>query len=209
MKLIRKNAQPPGGSVFKATITIFENIQDMIKKNLLTKFHDDWTINVASRVLTRKTSPPPGGHVFQPTGIIFELFQDIIGINLLTKKNAPRLGSHVFEANVTILELVHDIIETNLLTKFHGDLTTNVLPPPPPGWYVFQPTGIIFELVQHIIGNNLLTKFYYSHIKKNALSHGSHVFQANTINVASSLSTRQMLAPHNARWTKGDHKSSP
>ncbi|KAH3858234.1 hypothetical protein DPMN_100854 [Dreissena polymorpha] len=43
-------------------------------------FHQDWTINVASRVLTRKNAPTPGGHVFKPTGINFELVQDIKGI---------------------------------------------------------------------------------------------------------------------------------
>ncbi|KAH3776755.1 hypothetical protein DPMN_178187 [Dreissena polymorpha] len=48
----------------ETTKTIFELIQDIIKTNLLTKFHQDWTINVASRVLTRKNAPPPGGHVF-------------------------------------------------------------------------------------------------------------------------------------------------
>ncbi|KAH3873030.1 hypothetical protein DPMN_036255 [Dreissena polymorpha] len=113
-----------------------------IGTNLLTKFHEDRKINVASRVLTRKNAPPPGSHVFQPTGIIFELVQDIIGMNLLTKfqedrtinvasrvltrfcyshirKNAPPLVSHVFQANVIIFELIQDIIKTNLLTKFH------------------------------------------------------------------------------------------
>ncbi|KAH3771523.1 hypothetical protein DPMN_172845 [Dreissena polymorpha] len=44
---------------------------DIIGTNLLTKFHEDWKINVASRVLTRRNAPPPGSHVFQPTGIIF------------------------------------------------------------------------------------------------------------------------------------------
>ncbi|KAH3875589.1 hypothetical protein DPMN_038858 [Dreissena polymorpha] len=104
--------------------------------NLLTKFHEDQTINVAY----------------------------IIGMNLPTKvltrlKNALPLGSHVFQANVTIFKLIQDIIETNLLTKFHEDWTKNV---------------------------------------------------------ASRELTRQMLTPHNARrttddarWTKGDHKSSP
>ncbi|KAH3877218.1 hypothetical protein DPMN_001080 [Dreissena polymorpha] len=44
---------------------------NIIGTNLLTKFHEDWKINVASRVLTRKNAPPPGSHVFQQTGIIF------------------------------------------------------------------------------------------------------------------------------------------
>ncbi|KAH3798745.1 hypothetical protein DPMN_152348 [Dreissena polymorpha] len=101
--------------------------------NLLTKFHEDRIINVASRVLTifynslikpykekcpapwrpcsssklltRKTTSPPGCHDFQPTGIIFELIQDNIGIN-------PCFSSK-------------HIIETNFLTKFHGGWTIN------------------------------------------------------------------------------------
>ncbi|KAH3834294.1 hypothetical protein DPMN_107614, partial [Dreissena polymorpha] len=46
-------------------------LADIIGTNLLTKFHEDRKINVASRVLTRKNAPPPGSHAFQPTGIIF------------------------------------------------------------------------------------------------------------------------------------------
>ncbi|KAH3769569.1 hypothetical protein DPMN_170842 [Dreissena polymorpha] len=121
--------------------------QDIIGTNLLTKFHKDRKINVASRPY-KENAPPPGGHVFQPTGIILELVQDNIGMNLLTKfyeeqtinvtsrvltrfyyshlrKNAPPLGIHFFQANVTNFELIQDIIETNLLTKFHEDWTDN------------------------------------------------------------------------------------
>ncbi|KAH3700609.1 hypothetical protein DPMN_075586 [Dreissena polymorpha] len=99
--LTRKNAPPPGGHVFQPTGIIFKLFQDIIGMNLLTKFHEDQTINVASRVLTR----------FYYSHI---------------RKNAPPLGSHVFQANVTIFELIQDIIETNLLTKFHEDWTINV-----------------------------------------------------------------------------------
>ncbi|KAH3769097.1 hypothetical protein DPMN_170344 [Dreissena polymorpha] len=66
---IMKNAPPPGGHVFQPTGTIFE------------LFHDNRTINVASRVLTRKNALAPGGHAFQPTGTIFELIQDNIETN--------------------------------------------------------------------------------------------------------------------------------
>ncbi|KAH3872370.1 hypothetical protein DPMN_035586 [Dreissena polymorpha] len=120
----KKSAPPLCSHVFQAKVTIFELIQDIIRINHLSKFHEDRKINVASRVLTRKNALPPGGHVFQPTNIIFELVQDIIGMNLLTndnkillkpyKENASPLGSHVFQAN------------TNLLTKFHEDWTINV-----------------------------------------------------------------------------------
>ncbi|KAH3771917.1 hypothetical protein DPMN_173246 [Dreissena polymorpha] len=103
-------------SVVGELLLFTDNVHvNIIGTNLLTKFHEDRKINVASRVLTRKNATPPGGHVFQPTGIIFELVQDIIGMNLLTKfnedqtinvasrvKNASPLGNHVFQENITI-----------------------------------------------------------------------------------------------------------
>ncbi|KAH3697146.1 hypothetical protein DPMN_084634 [Dreissena polymorpha] len=160
-----KNAPPLGGHVIQANVTIFELIQDIINPlhagkftNLLTIFHQDWTINVASKVLTRKNAPPPGGHVFQPTGIIFKLVQDIIGMNLLTKKNAHP---------VTIFELIKDISGTNLLTKFHKDRKINVASrvftrknAPPPGGHEKCPAPWppCFSS-KHIIETNLLIKF--------------------------------------------------
>ncbi|KAH3846394.1 hypothetical protein DPMN_088695 [Dreissena polymorpha] len=56
---ITKNGPPPGGHVFQPTGIIFELAQDIIGINLLTKFHEDWTINVVSRV---KYAPPLGSH---------------------------------------------------------------------------------------------------------------------------------------------------
>ncbi|KAH3878692.1 hypothetical protein DPMN_002590 [Dreissena polymorpha] len=120
---IRQNAPPPGHHVFQPTCIIFKVVQDIIEMNLLTKFHEDHTINVASRV---KNAPPLGSHFHEDrkinvTSIVKKAPPpgDIIGINLLTKKNTPLLGSHVFQANVTIFKLIQDITETYLLTKFH------------------------------------------------------------------------------------------
>ncbi|KAH3727526.1 hypothetical protein DPMN_053465 [Dreissena polymorpha] len=107
-------------------LTIFKLIQDIIQTNLLTKFHEDWTINVASRVLTRKTAPPPGGHVFSLIWTIFELVRDINETNVLIKFHddwAKIVTSRVFIRNTAL----------------------------PPGSHVFQRTGTIFELNQHII----------------------------------------------------------
>ncbi|KAH3724423.1 hypothetical protein DPMN_050239, partial [Dreissena polymorpha] len=76
LKPLRKTAPPPGGHVFRWTDTIFElswNIiityvpnkfhkigqknfklsQDIIGTNVLTKFHENLTINLASTVLKR------------------------------------------------------------------------------------------------------------------------------------------------------------
>ncbi|KAH3853137.1 hypothetical protein DPMN_095659 [Dreissena polymorpha] len=44
---IRKKAPPLGSHIFQANIIIFKLIQDIIETNLLTKFHEDWTINMA------------------------------------------------------------------------------------------------------------------------------------------------------------------
>ncbi|KAH3792026.1 hypothetical protein DPMN_145515 [Dreissena polymorpha] len=183
----------------------------IIGTNLLTKFHEDRKINVASRVLTRKNAPPPGSHVFQPTGIIFEFVQYIIGMYLLTKfhedwivnvasrvltrfyyshirKNALPLGSHFFQANIIIFELIQDIIETNLLTKFHEDWTINVASRPykekcpATGGHVLKATKTIFELIQDIIKTNLLTIFHQDWtIHEKCPAPGGHVFKPTGI----------------------------
>ncbi len=43
---------PHGSHVFQPTGIIFDLVPDIIGMNLLTEFHKDQTINVASRVLT-------------------------------------------------------------------------------------------------------------------------------------------------------------
>ncbi|KAH3865858.1 hypothetical protein DPMN_028902 [Dreissena polymorpha] len=225
---IRKNAPPLGSHFIQANIIIFELIQDIIKTNLLTIFHEDWTVNVASRVLTRfyyshirKNAPPYGGHVFQANVTIFELIQDIIKTNLLTifhqdwtinvasrvlartrcvcetrfganqptkqtnqqtgqkqyvphyysggHKNALPPVGHVFQPIGIISELVQDIIGMNLLTKENA---------PPLGSLFFQAKVTIFELIQDISGTNILSKVL---TRKNAPPPGGNVFQQNGI----------------------------
>ena len=78
--------------VFDLAWPSFELNRGIIRTNLLTKFQEDRTRNVASKVFTRflycqirKTAPPTGGQVFQRTGTTFELNQHIIKTNILTK----------------------------------------------------------------------------------------------------------------------------
>ncbi|KAH3830625.1 hypothetical protein DPMN_103870 [Dreissena polymorpha] len=80
--LTRKNAPPPGRHFhedqtinvasrekcpapwqpfFQANVNIFDHIQDIIETNLLTKFNEEWTINVSSRELTRQMLTPHNG----------------------------------------------------------------------------------------------------------------------------------------------------
>ncbi|KAH3869275.1 hypothetical protein DPMN_032438 [Dreissena polymorpha] len=182
--LTRKYSPPLGGHVFQQTKTIFELLQDITETNLLTKFHENRTINVASRA---KNATPPGGNVFQQTRSIFKLIHNVIKTYVLTKvltrKNAPPNGGHGH----------------NLLTTFHEDRTINVASrmstrknAPPPFRHVFQATVTILELVQDIIETNLLTKFH----------------EIWTINVASNVLTRQILTPHAGQKviTKAHHE---
>ena len=84
----RKSPPPPGSHVFQQARTIFELIRDIVRTNLLTKFHEDWTINVTSRVLTRfyytlkpykENCHAPGGHVFHSTGTISNSSKILLG----------------------------------------------------------------------------------------------------------------------------------
>ncbi|KAH3831801.1 hypothetical protein DPMN_105072 [Dreissena polymorpha] len=125
------------------------NLFVIIGTNLLTKFHDDRKINMASRVLTSATPP------WRPCIIgknCLTKFHDDQTINVASRvKNAPPPRGHVFKATETIFELIQDIIGTNPLTKFHEDRKINegsrVLTrknAQPLDGDVFQPTGIIF-----------------------------------------------------------------
>ncbi|KAH3820630.1 hypothetical protein DPMN_122376 [Dreissena polymorpha] len=172
------NSKNPGGHIFKQTGYIFVHIQNIIKTNILSKLHEDWTINFFT--IIRKNAPPPGGHVFQPTRTIFELVQDIIGtiilvskfhedqtINVASRENAPPLGGHVFQATGTIFELVQDIIGTNLLAKVHDHRPINV-------------------------ASKVLKRFYYSYRMKNAPPPLRPYW---TINLASKVITRKNARP--------------
>ncbi|KAH3791653.1 hypothetical protein DPMN_145142 [Dreissena polymorpha] len=238
--------------VFQPTSIIFQLVQDIIWVNLLTKFYEDrtingaknapplgshkkfltkvhehWTINVASRVFTRTNAPPLGSHVFQANLNIFELIQHIIETNLPTKfhedwtknvasrENCSTPGGHVFSPIWTIFKLVRDINETNVLTKFHNDwakivtfrvFTRNIVPPPGGHLHEIWESNVTFtvftgfELSRGINGSNVLTKFH----------------EDQTINVASRVFTRQNVddgrrTTHDGQKaiTKAHHEHSP
>ncbi|KAH3848971.1 hypothetical protein DPMN_091356 [Dreissena polymorpha] len=111
--------------------------------NLLTKFHEDQTINVASRVLTRLKMPRPLAAIFFKQNVtIFELIQDIIETNLLTKVLTRFYYSHIWKTVPPPGGNFHDDWAKIVTSR---DRTL------PPGGHVFQRTETIFELNQHII----------------------------------------------------------
>ncbi|KAH3771556.1 hypothetical protein DPMN_172880 [Dreissena polymorpha] len=158
--------RPIGYHDFQANIIIFELIQDIIETNLLTKFHEDWTINVASRVLTKKNSPP---HV-----AMFLKQQKIIGTNLQTKFHDD------WKINVTsrVLTSGHAFLPIRTIFKLNCHIQKTNCSHPPSCGHVFSPIWTIFELVQEINKNNLLTNFHDDWAKmKTAPPTGGHVYQ--------------------------------
>ncbi|KAH3864643.1 hypothetical protein DPMN_027666 [Dreissena polymorpha] len=86
--------------------------------NLRTKFHEDSTIIVSSRV---KTTPPTGSHIFQRTGTILKL-----SLAVVTRVKKTHLAAMSFLLIRTIFELNHYFQETNVLAKFHENWAKNV-----------------------------------------------------------------------------------
>ncbi|KAH3737608.1 hypothetical protein DPMN_044201 [Dreissena polymorpha] len=181
-------------------------------------FHEDQTINVASRVnkmfganqpTNRPTnrqgknnmSPPyySGGHKNAPhlCGHVFQVNISIFKLN----QNAPPPGGHVFSSIWTIFKLVRDIDETNVSTKFNV-LKRNTAPPT--GGHTNILTKLhedlasnvnytvftSFELSQGINGTSVLTKFHEDRNRPLECSQG------------------KMLTTHDTQRTKSNPKSS-
>ncbi|KAH3885847.1 hypothetical protein DPMN_009846 [Dreissena polymorpha] len=174
--ITRKTAPPPRH---------FKLDPDFIGTNLLTKFHEDRKINVASRVFTNKCGrmddgqrPVTKAHLSNQETKVLSKFHENWAKNSTSRvltcfhyihiqKNTPPTGGHVISPIWTIFKLVREINKTNVLTNFHDDwakiVTSRVLTrktAPPTGGHVFQRTGTTFELNQHIIKINILTKLH-------------------------------------------------
>ncbi|KAH3704884.1 hypothetical protein DPMN_079945 [Dreissena polymorpha] len=194
-------------------------VTDFIGTTVLTKFHEDWPLKEAISALTRKTSPfswkndltkfcedwiingTSRGHVSQRTRTIFKLVPDIIRTNDLTKfhenwqKNQNGQKCDFYRGNkekcpVNVFQPTRTILLTR--PRYHWDTcfanedwTKNV-------------TYIVNKVFNQLkpfmnsseIGTNLLTKFH----------------EDWTINMASTVLTRQMLTKDNKRQTKGYHE---
>ncbi|KAH3731217.1 hypothetical protein DPMN_057225 [Dreissena polymorpha] len=171
-----------------------EKHRGFIGTNLLTKFHEDWTRNVPSRVFTRRTAPPTGNHVFQRTGTTFEFKQDIIKTNIFTnfELNRAIIGSNLLtkfhedrqEMWPLDFELDRDLIGTKLLTKVFTNKCERTDGRTTDKDRKTAPT--VFELVRDSDKTNVLTKFHDDWAKivtsrvftrKTATQTSGHVFQ--------------------------------
>ncbi|KAH3815927.1 hypothetical protein DPMN_144465 [Dreissena polymorpha] len=177
-----------------------------------------------------KTSPPTGGHfyiykidaktvtsrvhVFFPIQTIFGLNRRIQQTNNLTKFH-EELTKNVTSLVFTCFHYIH-IKKTAPLPggHFHDDQAKSVTSrvftrntAPSPGGHVFQWTKTIFILNQHIIKTNILPNVHKHDPVSNSVevSLGTNVLtkfhEDRTINVASIVFKRQMLATHARRTT--------
>ncbi|KAH3704935.1 hypothetical protein DPMN_079997 [Dreissena polymorpha] len=211
-----KNAPPPKPISNSCTMSLGRNY-------LLTKFHEDLIINVASRLLTRQNDPTPGNHFFNQH--FFDSLEINVASRVLTRyfysseittklynEKSPGQLRPCFSSNRNYFELVQDIIRTNVLTKFHKD------------WTINAQTLSIFELIQDIVKTNVLTKFhedwtinvtfrvltsFHYRYMKNA-PWWQYTIETNlqtkfhedpTMNQASTMLTRQLFMSHNRRQT--------
>ncbi|KAH3848226.1 hypothetical protein DPMN_090585 [Dreissena polymorpha] len=135
---IEKTAPPPGGHVFPPIMIIFElakNVTSTVghvflpirtifklnrhiqKTHVLTKFHEDWTKNVTSRVFTcfhyihiEKTAPPTWRPYINETNVLTKFHDDWANIVTFRVNTASLTGGHVFQRTGTIFELNQHII---------------------------------------------------------------------------------------------------
>ncbi|KAH3807607.1 hypothetical protein DPMN_135953 [Dreissena polymorpha] len=160
------------------------------KTHILTKFHEDWSKNVTSRVFTcchyihiEKTAPPPGSHVFSPIWTIFELVHDINETNVLIKNTVPppSPGGHVFQRTGTIFELnffVPSINWTNVLTKLHYGRIINVAS------RVFTRQNVDDVLRTTHDGQKAITKAHHEHVVLSKQATSSEVTDDTSLNTA-------------------------
>ena len=132
----------PSDLVFDLTWPIFDLVWDFIKTNILTKFQDYWTENVASGAYTRFSKIWPSDLLFDPTWPIFSNSSEISSrqtfwpsFRIIRLKMWPRERTQgcpkiwpndlVLDSTWPIFELVRDFIKINILTKFHDNQTQN------------------------------------------------------------------------------------
>ncbi|KAH3693643.1 hypothetical protein DPMN_081082 [Dreissena polymorpha] len=152
---------------------VFRLDRDFIGTNLLTNFHEDQTINVATRVFTNKCGRTDD-------------------------RRRPVTKAHLSNQTDRLTDRQTDgWTETKVLTKFHENWAQNVTSrvftcfhyihkeknAPPTVGHVFSPIWTICELVREINKTNVLTNFHddWANIVtsrvKTAPPTGGHVFQ--------------------------------
>ncbi|KAH3831487.1 hypothetical protein DPMN_104755 [Dreissena polymorpha] len=160
--------------------------------HLLTKFHEDRTINVASRVFTNKCGRTDGGQrPVTKAHLSNQLAQTDRPTDQQTRQK--QYVPHYYNGQTD------GRTETKVLTKFHENWAKNVTSrknAPPTGGHVFSPIWNISELVREINKTNVLTNFHDDWAKivtsrvftrKTAPPTGGHLHEHWASNVTSTV----------------------
>ncbi|KAH3888338.1 hypothetical protein DPMN_012371 [Dreissena polymorpha] len=196
-----KNTLHMDGHVFQKIGTIVVLIQKIVRTNVMTKFHEHWTLNVTSRVLTRAT-------MLERTETIFELtwtknvtskFHEDWQIIVTFRKTTPPPGGHFHKYWAKY-------VTSRVLTRFYNShIWTNA---PPPCGHVFYQTGTIFELNWTIHSRENCPRPPGGYVFNQPFSNTSKItlrHQDRTIHVNVHDARR---TTDDVRRTKSDHKSS-
>ncbi|KAH3825936.1 hypothetical protein DPMN_127823 [Dreissena polymorpha] len=240
----RKTAPPTGGHVFSPIWAIFElfhddwaknpfyyiNIRktapfkldrDIIGTNLQTKFHEDRTRNVSSRVFTTKC-----GRMNDRRTDDFPILNQNVNARVFTNQmwtdgRWTKTNPKTSPEQSAIFQLVREINKTNAknVTSIVFDHKVNC-PTPLAAIHVIQLTGTIFELNSRIKETNVLPKFHeiraenvtsrvftcfhYIHIEKNDLPTGGNVFSPiwTIFNLVRDINKTNVLTNFHDDWDK-------
>ncbi|KAH3775896.1 hypothetical protein DPMN_177306 [Dreissena polymorpha] len=178
---IKKNAPSLGSHVFQANVTIFEFIQDIIETNLLTNFHEDWTINANVDVAQRttydgqRTTDKRRSQKLTMSMLCSGELKMKLGVSILKSPYTPNREYGTYSYYGTVTQKLPDLYQEN--------------PPCTPnlehGTYSCFST-VTQELETKVLTNHehwtknvtsrVFTCFHYIHIEKNAPPTGGHVF---------------------------------
>ncbi|KAH3786827.1 hypothetical protein DPMN_164939 [Dreissena polymorpha] len=180
----RKTAPPTGGHVFqhsepllnstnislrqtfrqsymKIRHSIFELERDNIGTNLLTKFHEDRPINVASRVFTNKSGRTTDGRRTKTTKVLTKFHENLaknVTSRVLTCFHYIHIDQFTPVSNAFDYQCIAHARKSGIKTiTMNWPIEKNA---PPTGSHVFTPIWTIFELVRHINKTNVLTNFH-------------------------------------------------
>ncbi|KAH3877204.1 hypothetical protein DPMN_001065 [Dreissena polymorpha] len=210
--------------------SIFRNVREINKTNVLTKFQDYKAKNVTSIVFDHKISlwshkenfPTPLADMFFYRSGPFANSSEIYKNNLFTKfhddwANNVTSRVHVIQLTGTIFELNSCIKETNVLTKFHENWAKNVtsrVEKCPAHWRPCFFTDLNhLNLVRDINQTNVLTNFHDNWAKivtsrvftrKTTLPTGGHFFQltGTTFELNQHISKANILTNFHENWAK-------
>ncbi|KAH3701938.1 hypothetical protein DPMN_076936 [Dreissena polymorpha] len=207
--LTKKNAQPPRGHVFQPTCVIFELVHNIIGMNFLTKFHDDWTINVAGDKNIYNLHSSCRTRVGLGLGLVGANRPTDQQTDQQTNRQTDRQGKNNMSPTTISFREIHSSFQdfTRQYERTSGIFVPCVASRMLTRFYYSRKCPA--PLQPYIIGKNLLTKFHedrninVASTVKNAPPPGGHVFQPTNIifDLVQDIIGMNLLIKFHEDWT--------